>query len=352
MPALALTELERRVIGNLGQPRNVAELAWALRADPAAEFDGNSSEEELDRFLRDVLAKEGWVVNLGEAENASKAASLHKKGALRMPDEQARIFERRLSAPHRAWRLRGDLWRLTEEGLAALQEPPPGVSTAMVSREQVERMIREHFDAVIGDVTVRGSITDEEGGTLVGDPTKIALCRAEIGQTATLLPEEFVLWRDSIIEAYNEAHPDEPPIKPSIAGGAGYGDATEDLIQAADAGGTAYGETAPTFFALTTVAVTDTMTGSTITEAGYTGYARKSTSAADLGTSSAGTRTNANAIVWAGATGGSATVIGAARCTASSAGRVIRYLSVASTVVSATQTPAQFAAGALTDTLD
>lgn len=375
MPALALTDLERRTIAHLGQPRNVTELASELRRDAYTRFGAGEvertaaalqltagqvhgvhaleTEQEMHAFLEE-LAAAGLVVNLGEHSDASKAAGAHRKGALRMPDEQARIFEARLAAPHRAWRLAGDLWMLSEAGLEMLHAPPPGVSGAMAERAAIERMLAEHASAVLADVEIEGSIFDERGGELRGDAEKIALCRAELGQVATLLPEEYRAWADQVVAAWQAQHPDEPALRLPVAGGAGYGDATEDLIQAADAGGTAYGETAPTFYALTTVAVTDTMTGSTITEANYTGYARKSTSAADLGTSTAGSRTNANAIVWAGATAGTSTVIGHARCTTSGTGtgRVVRYGTCASTVVSATQTPPQFAVGALADTLD
>lgn len=110
--------------------------------------------------------------------------------------------------------------------------------------------------------------------------------------------------------------------------------------------------TAPTYLALTTVAVTEVMTGSTITEANYTGYARKSIAATDMAAASAGAKSNSNTLTFANCTAGTSTVIGWAVCTASSAGNVIVYGTCTSTVISTTQTPATIAVGALSVTLD
>jgi len=107
------------------------------------------------------------------------------------------------------------------------------------------------------------------------------------------------------------------------------------------------------YVALLTVVPTSADTGSTITEATYTGYARKSTAAADWAAAVAGTPssiTNANAITFAAATAGTSTIIAFAICDAATTGNVIAWGTVASTVVSATNTPASFAAGALTAT--
>lgn len=110
--------------------------------------------------------------------------------------------------------------------------------------------------------------------------------------------------------------------------------------------------TAPTYLALVTVAVTETMTGSTITEAAYTGYARKSISAADMGPAAAGAKSNTVQQQFAACTAGSATVIGWSLCTASTAGQVIVYGTATSTVISTTQTPATVGVGSLSVTLD
>lgn len=109
---------------------------------------------------------------------------------------------------------------------------------------------------------------------------------------------------------------------------------------------------APTYLALCTVAVGETDTGSTITEANYTGYARKSMAASDLSAASAGSKTNSNAITFAACTAGSSTVIGWAQCAASSAGNIGVYGTCTSTVISTTQTPATVAIGGLVANLD
>jgi hypothetical protein len=110
--------------------------------------------------------------------------------------------------------------------------------------------------------------------------------------------------------------------------------------------------TAPTHLALTTVAVAETDTGSTITEANYTGYARKSIAAADLGAAASGSKSNSAQQQFAACTAGSSVVIGWALCTASTAGNVIFFGTCTSTTISSTQTPATVAVGALTATLD
>lgn len=114
-----------------------------------------------------------------------------------------------------------------------------------------------------------------------------------------------------------------------------------------------YTVTAPTYLALTTVAVDDTMTAATITEANYTGYARKSIAAADMSAAAAGSKTNSAALTFAACTAGSSTVIGWALVSSSSgAGDVIMYGTCTSTVISTTQTPATIAIGGLVLNLD
>lgn len=110
--------------------------------------------------------------------------------------------------------------------------------------------------------------------------------------------------------------------------------------------------TAPVYIALTTVAVTESMTGSTITEANYTGYARKSLAAADMAGASAGAKANSAQQQFAACTAGSSVVIGWTTCTASTAGAVIVFGTCSSTTISTTQTPATVPVGALSVTLD
>lgn len=112
--------------------------------------------------------------------------------------------------------------------------------------------------------------------------------------------------------------------------------------------------TAPVYLALCTVVPDDTKTGATITEANYTGYARKAIAAADMSAAAAGSKTNSNALTFAACTGGSSTIIGWAICDASGtgAGNVLAWGTCTSTVVSTTQTPATVAIGGLVVTLD
>lgn len=106
--------------------------------------------------------------------------------------------------------------------------------------------------------------------------------------------------------------------------------------------------------ALCTVVPTDASTGATITEANYTGYARKVIAAADLNAASSGSSSNANAITFAACTGGSSTIIGWAIVDNSTtgAGNVLVWGTCTSTVISTTQTPATIAVGGLVVTLD
>lgn len=103
------------------------------------------------------------------------------------------------------------------------------------------------------------------------------------------------------------------------------------------------------FLALVTVAVTDSDTGSTITEANYTGYTRLSCPGTNWGNASGGTITNSAAITFAGCTGGSSACVGWALLDASTAGNILLYGDFGSTLtVDTSHTPLSFAIGALT----
>jgi hypothetical protein len=111
--------------------------------------------------------------------------------------------------------------------------------------------------------------------------------------------------------------------------------------------------TSPLYLALVTVAVGETDTAASITEANYTGYARKSVAGTDWGSAASGQIANANAITFAACTAGTSTVIGFALCSSSSgAGDIHAYGTLTSFVVSTTQTPVNFAVGALVVTAD
>lgn len=113
--------------------------------------------------------------------------------------------------------------------------------------------------------------------------------------------------------------------------------------------------TAPsTYLALCTTEPTDSSTGATLAEAGYTGYARKQIAAADMNAASGGSKTNGSAITFDACTGSSSTIVGWAVCDSSGTGtgNVLVWGSCTSTTISITQTPATVGASGLTVTLD
>jgi hypothetical protein len=107
---------------------------------------------------------------------------------------------------------------------------------------------------------------------------------------------------------------------------------------------------------LTTVVPTDADTGTTITEANYTGYARKLMTlpgdwAAATGTSP-GSISTAVLEQFAACTAGTSTVIGLVITDAATLGNVVVWTTVTSVTINATQQPAQIASGALSVTQD
>lgn len=114
---------------------------------------------------------------------------------------------------------------------------------------------------------------------------------------------------------------------------------------------------APVFLALCTTVPDSSKTGSTIVEAGYTGYARLSIPAASFatavsgGSGAASSIANNTTLTFAACTAGSSTVIGWALCSAGTVGNMLAWGSATSTVISTTQTPATVASGALSLTL-
>lgn len=101
------------------------------------------------------------------------------------------------------------------------------------------------------------------------------------------------------------------------------------------------------YIALCTVVPTAASTGSTITEANYTGYARKQVAASDLNSASGGSSTTNVAEVFAACTAGSSTIIGFALCDAATLGNVLYWGSVTSKTIDTSDTPATVAAGGL-----
>src|SRR5260221_6706225 len=88
-------------------------------------------------------------------------------------------------------------------------------------------------------------------------------------------------------------------------------------------GKTAFTMPATVYLALCTVVPSDASTGTTITEATYTGYARKQIAASDLNAAASGSSSNANAITFAACTAGTSTIVGFAICDALTLGNIL-----------------------------
>jgi hypothetical protein len=106
------------------------------------------------------------------------------------------------------------------------------------------------------------------------------------------------------------------------------------------------------YIALCTTAPTDASTGSTIVEANYTGYARKSTSGSDWEAASSGHTQNAGALTFGACSAGSSTVTHFAVCDASSGGNMLFFGSLGSSLAVSTGITPEFAAGDLDVYLD
>lgn len=94
------------------------------------------------------------------------------------------------------------------------------------------------------------------------------------------------------------------------------------------------------YLALCTVVPEASKTGSTITEANYTGYARKKIEGEALSSAASSEWKSGAAITYAECTSGSSTIIGWATCDALTVGNMLIFGTCASTVISTTQTPA------------
>ena len=109
------------------------------------------------------------------------------------------------------------------------------------------------------------------------------------------------------------------------------------------------------YLALLTVVPTSASTGATITEATYTGYARLAAPAASWAAPVAGTPStvsNSATLTFAACTAGTSTIVGAVLIDSATigAGNVLGWGTLPNLVVSTTQTPVTFVAGAITIT--
>lgn len=334
-----LSNLDRRTITQLGQPRNVAHLTQVLREDPYTE---TRPDTDVNDHLAD-LQKRGLVVNLGEHASGSKAAlaGANDQDSIPFVDESAQIFEKRLSNPHHEWRLDGDLWLLSNEGLAAIKEPGDNEPDPLTVSE-IEDLIRREWGR-----TLKGQVDAMFHPGPEGPAPSLA---------GVLLEDEFLAWAKAVSDDCEARWGVRP--KMPLAGGSQYSDAYEIALLDAENQKTALGAVVdPWYMTLVIVALTDSDTGTTAGDGThvptYTGWARKSVAGTDMnaGSGTGGSVTNANAIIFAACTAGSSTIVGFGNCSASTAGTLRKFGTCTSTTVSTTQTPAQFAAGAYTTTV-
>jgi len=106
------------------------------------------------------------------------------------------------------------------------------------------------------------------------------------------------------------------------------------------------------YMALCTVIPTDASTGTSITEATYTGYARKLVAAADMNAAASGSKSNGAAITFAACTAGASTIIGFALCDALTLGNIHYWGTTTSKVIDVNNTPPTVAVGGLVVTED
>lgn len=331
-----MNDLERRVIGNLSIPRNVEDLHHVLRQDPAVQ---EPDPGDLHKLL-ELLAKDGHVVNMGEYDDLAKMVSdvQKSKTARTIPDESAEIFVRRLADPYRAWRVKGDVWMMTQDGTDAVRaiarDRPSDPFTTSRLKEAIQI---EHARVHIGPIEADTTLADK------------------------LLPEEFKAWLDAVLAAHARiwGKGEAAEVKKSVpaSGGAGWTDTYENYILDHENQKTSLATndaiTSTWYMALVeTTAITDASTGSTLDEPEYTGYARKSVAAADMTVAASGSANNGNAITFAACTALTDDVIGFGNCAAATVGLLKKYGTCTTTTISTTQTPATFNPAAYVTTAD
>lgn len=329
MPETVLSSLERRVLGNLSIPRNPTDLEAAVRSHAPA------SREQIDALLRGVLSEQGWVVPLGTHDDPGKLASAVQKNkdAMELPDEKADIYSRRMTRDDLAWRMRGDLWMLSNEGLAQLHAPLPDEPPPMTP-SQVQGAVDTEWARVHRDKFVQGKTTLAD----------------------KLLEDEFIAWFQQVADDC-ERRWNVRPIAPVAGGSSGWSDAYEVSILDQENQKTAIGAVVdPWYMALSILAFTDADTGTTADNGThiptYTGYARKSVAGSDMpaATSGAGSAANTSAITFAACTSGSSTILAIGNTSAATVGTLRKWGDVTSTAISTTQTPPTLAIGAYVTT--
>jgi hypothetical protein len=106
------------------------------------------------------------------------------------------------------------------------------------------------------------------------------------------------------------------------------------------------------WLALCTAVPEDSKTGSTITEANFTGYGRLKLEAANMAAAASGSSKNSAKLEFPACTAGSSVVIAWATCDAQTVGNMLYWGTATSTTISTTQTPATIAVEGLAGTED
>jgi hypothetical protein len=335
--AMPLSDLDRRTIANLAIPRNVPNLSHELRIDP---FTKTREDADVNAHL-EYLKDRGFVHNLGEQRDPAKVAAHLPKRVRQMADDQSEVYVKRMSQPRHAWRMEGDLWIITNEGIDKLKEPT--VESPPMTPTQVQSTVDSEWARTMKGVTAENFMKSK----YVDDPAAAGM----------LLEDEFLYWFKLVADDCAQRWGDHNRPHAPMAGGAGWTDTYENLLIDAENQKTALGAVVdPWFMCLSILAFSDTDTG-TIADDGthkptYTGYARASTPASSLAVASAGSSANTTAITFAACTALSSTIVAFGNCSALTVGVLRKYGTCASTTVSTTQTPATFAIGAYTTTAD
>lgn len=333
-----ISDLDRRTIANLSIPTNVEKLTHDLRIDRHTK---TRKEDAVFQHL-EALEAAGFIKKLGEHTDMAKLAANLPSDVRQMPDDQAEIFSRRLSLPDHAWRTTGDLWVITNDGVDRLHQP-------------------NDLDLVTAPMTpseMQATVYSEWSRTLREDPPRDEEGRLTISLTGALLHEEFHHWFGLVnAECHRIWNVSLELPEKGLGGGAGYTDTYENSLIDAENQKTALGAVVdPWFMALTILAFTDTDTGTTADDGThkptYTGWARKSVAGTDMGTAASGSSSNANAITYAACTAGTSTAVGFGNCSTITTGLLRKYGTCASTVISTTATPASFAVGLYTTSVD
>jgi len=329
--SIPFTDRDRRITTKLAIPWSVRGLTHRLWID---EFTASRGEQEVHDELV-ALALRGLVVNLGSRPTAAKvvhAAQSHPDTIV-LPDDNARLYAERMAIPSRAYRCEGDTWMLTRDGLDEIRAP--SVESPPLPPSRVGEVIAREFARVMWDY----------------DPEKAT--------GYELHPSVYSAWLPQVVLECERVWGVRPRIP--IAGGAsGWTDVWENFILDHEDQKTSLATNdaiaTPWYMALGGVAFSDTDTGATHGDATrlpvYTGYAAKDVPAASMNAAAAGSAVNNAAITFAACTGSTDDIVafGNNSVLANTSGIFRKWGDCATTTVSVTQTPAQFAASAYTTT--